>query len=185
MFQSAEEKRVFKFNQTNWRLQILVNLNSLQTATVNLAVNKLRDLDVQLVRDCIDICSYMIHKCSNCYNQYVDIFGTFITNGENIFSHQNTKTYPSPPYMKLVLQNRVPISQHWPHLESKVHRRWSMPSYMYNQQLPYGCSSLQNNNPKCINSKLVVSSKRFDLDINKQHLLSAFELFSLMLFIFT
>lgn len=67
-------------------MQILVNLNSLQTPTVNLADNKLRDLDVELVRDCIDICSYMIHKCSNCYHQYVDIFGTFIiTNGKNIF----------------------------------------------------------------------------------------------------
>lgn len=165
-------------------MQILVNLNSLQTPTVNLADNKLRDLDVELVRDCIDICSYMIHKCSNCYHQYVDIFGTFIITYGN-FSHQNTKTHLSPPYMKLVLQNRVPISQHWPHLESKVHRRWSMPLYMYNQQLPYSCSSLQNNNPECINSKLVVSSKRFDLDISKQHLRSAFGLFSLMLFIFS
>lgn len=104
---------------------------------------------------------------------------------EKHFSHQNTKTHSSPPCMILVSQNRVPISQHWPHLESKVHRRWSMPLYMYNQQLPYGCSSLQNNNPKCTNSKLVVSCKRFDLDISKQHLRSAFGLFSLMLFIFS
>lgn len=142
-------------------MQILVNLNSLQTPTVNLAVNKLRDLcrtrqrlyrymfiyDTQVFKLLSSICRYLW----NFYNY----------KREKHFSHQNTKTHSSPPCMKLVSQNRVPISQHWPHLGSKVHRRWSMPLYMYNQQLPYSCSSLQNNNPKCTNSKLVVSCKRF------------------------